>query len=83
MSNYAVVCRTCFKNVHEGDTSPEDGQVLLTAFADSIAGTACPSGRTDCPHKATAIVARAQTLPATVADIASVKGRLDKLEKAK
>jgi hypothetical protein len=83
MSNYAVICRTCLHNVYEGDAQPADGQLLLTAFADSVTGTACPSGIATCPHKSAALTARAQLAPATVADLAAVKARLDKVEKIK
>jgi hypothetical protein len=74
VSDYAVICRTCGRNVYEGNTSPEDGQVYLTAYADSVAGSACPSGRADCPHKSAAITkAKDQTTAALLA-------RVEKLE---
>lgn len=77
MSDYAVICRTCERNVYEGDTSPEDGQVYLTAFADSVAGTACPSGRVNCPHKSAAVTkAKDQTTAALLARIEKLEAKV-------
>jgi hypothetical protein len=77
---FAVNCYTCRVNVWKGNDAPDDGQVLLTAFADSVAGSACPSKVDPCPHKAAAIAAARLLQPVTMADLAAVKGRLDKLE---
>lgn len=77
MSLYAVVCRTCQHNVYEGDTQPADGQVLLSQYADSAAGTACPSGVNTCPNKTTAINAAKQQLPAALlARIAALEAKV-------
>lgn len=78
MSLYAVVCRTCQHNVYEGDTQPADGQVLLTTYADSAAGSACPSGVASCPHKTTAInAAKQQAIPALLARIAALEAKVN------
>jgi hypothetical protein len=58
---------------------PASTQVLLTAYADSAPGTACPSKVGPCPRKAAAIAARALLKPVAVADFAAVKTRLDKV----
>jgi hypothetical protein len=79
----AVTCQVCAVKVWQGDIPPSDGQVLLTAYAESKQGTACPSGRVDCPNKTAAIAAQVLLKPVTMADFTSVKGRLDKLEKGK
>ncbi len=76
----AVVCRTCLVAVWQGNVSPDDGQVLLTAYADSAPGTVCPSKVDGCPHKAAEVAKRPQRLPVTVADLAAIKTRLDKIE---
>jgi hypothetical protein len=77
MSNYAVVCRTCLRNVYEGDTSPDDGQTLLTAFADSVTGAACPSGVATCPNKTAAMTtARQQTVAAILARLAAIEAKV-------
>ena len=77
MSTYAVICRTCLRNVYEGDTQPADGQVLLTAYADSKAGTACPSGVSSCPNKTSAVnAAKQQTIPALLARIAALEAKV-------
>lgn len=75
---YAVTCQTCAVQVWQGDIPPTDGQVLLTAFADSVPGAACPSKVANCPNKSAAIAAR--PAPLTAADLADVKKRLDKIE---
>jgi hypothetical protein len=64
--------------VWQGNTPQGDGQVVLTAYADSVPGTACPSKIDPCPNKAAAIAAR--TPPVTAADLAAIKTRLDKIE---
>jgi hypothetical protein len=74
----AVNCYTCHVNVWQGDVSPADGQVLLTAYADSVTGTVCPSKVDPCPNKAAAIAQRPTQV--TAADLAAVKARLDKIE---
>lgn len=77
MSDFAVVCRTCFRNVYEGNTAPADGQVLLTAFADSVTGTACPSKIDPCPHKTTVITAaKQQTVSAILTRLAAVEAKV-------
>lgn len=42
-TSFAVICHTCGVNVWQGNDPPADGQVLLTAFADSMPRPACPS----------------------------------------
>lgn len=77
MSLYAVICRTCSKNVYEGDTQPADGQVLLSQYADSTPGVKCPSGVTDCPNKTSAVnTAKQQAIPALVARIAALEAKV-------
>lgn len=77
MSTYAVVCRTCSKNVYEGDTQPADGQTLLTQYAQSTTGTTCPSGVATCPNKTAAINATKQQLPpAILARLAAIEAKL-------
>lgn len=77
MSNYAVVCRTCFHNVYEADTPPVDGQVLLTAYADSVPGTACPTPVDPCPHKSAAIAVERRQRPAAIlARLAVIEAKL-------
>lgn len=80
MSDFAVVCRTCLHTVYEGDTAPDDGQVLLTAYADSIPGTVCPSKIDPCPHKAAAIAAAQLLKPASQGDLAAIKTRIAAVE---
>lgn len=77
MSLYAVICRTCQRNVYEGDTQPEDGQVLLTQYAESASGKACPSGVVNCPNKSAAInAAKQQTIPGLLARIAVLEAKI-------
>lgn len=78
MSLYAVVCRTCQHNVYEGDTSPDDGQVLLTQYAESTPGAKCPSGHTDCPNKTAAVnSSKQQAIPALLARIAALEAKVN------
>lgn len=78
MSLYAVVCRVCSKNLYEGDTQPADGQVLLTQYADSVPGSACPSGVATCPNKTSAVnAAKQQTIPALMARIAALEAKVN------
>ena len=74
MSNYAVICPTCHHSVYEADTPPDNGQVLLTQFAESTPGTTCPSGVPSCPNKTAALNNRKQR------NIDSILGRLTALE---
>lgn len=77
MSLYAVVCRTCAHNVYEGNTPPADGQALLTQYADSVTGTACPTPFDPCPHKSAAIAAeRKRTIAAILARLAVIETKL-------
>lgn len=77
MSLFAVICRTCTRNVYEGDTAPDDGQTLLTAFAESVPGTTCPSGIATCPHKTAAINAgRQQTISAILTRLAAIEAKV-------
>lgn len=77
MTNYAVVCRTCLRNVYEGDTQPDDGQTLLTAYADSKSGSTCPSGVANCPNKTAAVnVAKQQAPAALLARIAALEAKV-------
>lgn len=85
MPNCAVTCYTCSTQVWQGAEPVEtDGQALLTAYADSTPGPACPSGRIGCPHKAAAIALAleeaAKRRPVTSSELAEVKSRLEKLE---
>jgi hypothetical protein len=74
---YAVNCYTCRVNVWQGDIAPADGQVLLSAFADSVTGTACPSKVDPCPNKTLAVAAAKKTLPAAVlARIAAIEAKI-------
>lgn len=66
MPAYVVHCYTCLIRIYEGDTPPDDGQVLLTAYADSTPGTACPSKVDRCPHKTAAINTAKQREPAAL-----------------
>lgn len=76
-NGYAVTCYTCYRNIWEGAGPPADGRAELTKYAESIPGTACPSGVATCPNKTAAIAAAAQLRPATVGDLSSVRSRLD------
>lgn len=58
----------------------EDGQVLLTAYADSVPGTVCPSKVQGCPHKTLTIQEAQSRKPVTRAELVEVKARLDRLE---
>lgn len=80
MPDYAVTCRTCYVTVWEGDTAPADGQLLLTEYAESSAGTACPSKVDPCPHKNAAIDQQGKRRPATIGDLETLKARLAALE---
>lgn len=81
MSAYAVNCYTCRVNVWQGDELVEqDGQVLLTAYADSVAGTVCPSRVDGCPHKTAVVAERPKRRFVTVAELDAVVRRLEKLE---
>lgn len=74
---YSVTCRTCAKNVYEADSSPADGQALLTQYADSTSGTSCPSGVPNCPHKTTAInTGRQQTIAAILTRLAAIEAKV-------
>jgi hypothetical protein len=78
-TSMAVICHTCGFTVWRGNALVEqDGQTLLTAYADSVAGTVCPSKVDPCPNKSPAIAAR--PVPVTAADLAGVKKRLDAIE---
>lgn len=83
--HYAIHCYTCFVKVREGtyadDAPPIDGQVVLTAYADSVPGDTCPSGVAGCPHKAVAVAERAKHRPATLADVELLTARVGALEK--
>lgn len=74
MSNYAVTCYgPCGALVWQGDDLvTEDGQELLTAFAD----VACHEA--SCPHRTTAIEAAA--VPDPLALIEALQARLAELE---
>lgn len=75
--DYAVTCRTCNKNVWQGNVAPADGQTVLTQFAESVAGTACPSGVNPCPNKPAALAAaRQQAVPALLARIAALEAKV-------
>lgn len=74
MGAYAVTCFTCGDKIMEGDLPPDDGQALLTNHAEA------KCQRADCPHKTAAVAAAAQYRPATLGDINTIRGRLDKLE---
>lgn len=81
-SAYAVACRTCQVTVWQGNELVEtDGQVLLTAYADSTPGPRCPSGVAACPHTTAAVADRARSRPATVADLDDIRDRIDRLER--
>lgn len=80
----AVICHTCAVNVWQGDVAQGDGQVLLSAFADSVTGTACPSKIDPCPNKSTAVTAAKKVLPdALLARIAAIEAKLGILPAAK
>lgn len=72
----AVICHTCAVNVWQGNIAPTDGQVLLSAFADSVAGTACPSKVDPCPNKTAAITAAQQLRSVTKAELAALIARI-------
>jgi hypothetical protein len=76
--DFAIICRTCLVTVWQGNTPQGDGQVVLTAYADSVPGTVCPSKVDPCPNRAAALAAR--PVPVTAADLVDVKKRLDKIE---
>ncbi len=77
----AVVCRTCLVAVWQGNEPVEpDGQVLLTAYADSAPGRECPSKVTDCPHKTAAVEAAKKRRPATLGDLETLRAQLTALE---
>jgi hypothetical protein len=77
MVAYSVTCRTCAKNVYEADDPPADGQTLLTAFADSVPGTTCPSGVATCPHKTVAVnTGRQQTIAAILIRLAAIEAKV-------
>lgn len=77
----AVVCRTCAFIVWQGNETVEpDGQALLTAYADSIPGTVCPSKVDPCPHKAAARAAAATQRPVKQAELDILKSRIAALE---
>jgi hypothetical protein len=78
---YAVTCQTCKVQVWQGDIPPADGQVLVTAYADSVPGTACPSKVDPCPNKSAAVAAAVatekRTRPAAIlARIASIEAKI-------
>lgn len=74
---YAVNCYTCHVNVWQGDVITADGQVLISAFADSTPGTACPSKVDPCPNKTAAVTsARKATPTALLARIAAIEAKL-------
>jgi hypothetical protein len=54
--------------------------VLLTAYADSAPGTACPSKVDGCPHKTAAVTEKGKHRGATLDDLDDLRKRLDKLE---
>jgi hypothetical protein len=76
----AVNCYTCHVNVWQGDVSPADGQVLLTAYADSAAGAACPSKVDPCPNKTAEVAKRLDRVPAVVGDLKPLLARLAAIE---
>ncbi len=80
MTAFAVTCQTCHVKVWEGDQAPEDGQTVLSAYADSAAGNACPSKVDPCPNKSAAAAERAKRKPATLGDLDDLKKRLAVLE---
>jgi hypothetical protein len=63
---YAVTCQACLVKVWEGDVPPADGQVLLTNYAESTPGNACPSKVAGCPNKTAAVVDTKQWQPAKI-----------------
>lgn len=80
-TDLAVICRTRLVSVWQGDEAVElDGQVLLTTYADSVPGPACPSKVEGCLHKAAALAEKAKDRPATLKDLDEVHKRLAKLE---
>lgn len=81
-TSFAVICHTCGVNVWQGNELVEqDGQVLLTAFADSVPGPACPSKVNLCPHKAAVLTEQARHKAVTAKDLELLEMRLAKLEK--
>lgn len=74
---YSVNCMTCHVNVYEGDTQPKDGQPLLTTFAESVPGTACPSKVDPCPNKSAVINQAPQRAAVTKGDLASLVARIE------
>jgi hypothetical protein len=77
---FAVNCYTCLVNIWQGDIAPDDGQTLLTAYADSTPGTVCPSKVDGCPHKTAAVAERPKRKPVVAGDLDDLRKRLDKLE---
>jgi len=51
MGMYAVTCFTCMRKLLESDNAPEDGQAVLTAFAEYRCQV------TGCPHTNAALAA--------------------------
>ena len=76
----AVTCQTCAVQVWQGDIPPDDGQVLLSAYADSAPGTVCPSKVEGCPNKTAAVAERPKHKPVVAGDLDDLRKRLDKLE---
>lgn len=73
MSQYAVTCQRCLQCVwHGDDLFTDDGQELLTAYADST----CQ--QPDCPNTTTALDTAAATDP--IAMIRQLQARIAALE---
>lgn len=78
--DYAVNCYTCGQTIWQGNEPQGDGQVILTAYADSISGPACPSGISPCPHKAASLAVIAKLQAPTIKDLEAIAARLAKVE---
>ncbi|MGH8573235.1 MAG: hypothetical protein ACREX8_11770 [Gammaproteobacteria bacterium] len=80
-TSYAVICHTCGVNVWQGDELlEEDGQVLLTVFAESVSGTGCPSKVDSCPHKTAALENAQLSRPVRLAELEALRARLATVE---
>lgn len=74
---YVVSCRQCLVIVYGAETRPDDGQVLLTQYADINCKEAT------CPHKTPEIVKQKKGRPATVGELEALAARVEKLEPKK
>lgn len=75
MANYSVACwDVCGELVYDSDDPPDDGQVLLTAWAD----THCQ--RANCPNTTAARAEAELDQPATRRELQALTARIEALE---